>query len=339
MKRILLIATGGTIASAAGEDGLAPAYDAGELLSYIEEAKELCEIETISLISVDSTNLQPESVQTIAETIADNYADYDGFVVTHGTNTLGYSSALLTYMLTNIKRPVVVTGSQVAIDQPYTDAKQNIFAAVKFAQEEVPGVFVAFNNKLIRGTRAVKVRTKSLAGFSSINAPCVAEIKLGEVIYNYQYNDKYEIMNINPTQTFELKTDLNTDVFVLKLHPGLTGDILQFIKKNYAGVVIETYGLGGVPEQGDYDLLAEIEKLTAAGIAVVVTTQCLEGGIDLELYDLGRKLARQKVIPVQDMTTEAAVGKLMWALGNCDNYDQVKNLMQIPICKDISNSS
>ncbi len=337
MKKILFIGTGGTTASTNGAEGLAPAYNAEELLSYIDGVTDLCTAAQVSLFNVDSTNLEPESVCRIAETIAHNYAEYDGFVVLHGTNTLGYSSALLTYMLSNIKKPVVVTGSQVPIGEPYTDAKQNIFAAVKFALTGVPGVFAAFNNQIIRGTRAVKVNTKAVAGFASINAPNVAEIKLGEVVYKQQYSDKYEIMNINPEQDFKLKTDLNTDVFVLKLYPGLTENIFDFIKENYVGVVIETYGTGGVPNRADYNLLAKVKELAAAGIAVVITTQCLKGGIDLELYEVGRKLAQQKVICAGDMTTEAAVSKLMWALGNFSSWKQVKDFMETPVCKDMSN--
>ncbi len=341
MKKILFIGTGGTIASAEGEKGLTPSFDVDELLSHIPEIRDLCDISGTLVMNIDSTNMQPTSVKEIAETIFDNYDEYDGFVVTHGTDTMGYTSSLLTYMLSNIKKPVVVTGAQVAISQPYTDAKKNISDAVRFALEEIPGVFVAFDGKIINGTRAVKMRSRSMNAFESVNQAYIASIKLGKINYNgdgigYECNNKYQIMDIDPSKSFHLRADLCTDIFVLKLFPGLDPTVFEFIKENYEGVVIEAYGLGGIPSLQGYNIIDKVQELIDSGIAVVVTTQCMEEGIDLEVYEVGQVLAEHKVIQVNDMNTEAIVGKLMWAQGNFDNLEDVKCFMETPMFRDMN---
>lgn len=341
MKKILFIGTGGTIAASEGEKGLTPSFDVEELLSHIPEIRELCDISGTLIMNIDSTNMQPTSIKEIAETVFENYAEYDGFVVTHGTDTMGYTSSLLTYMLPNIKKPVVMTGAQVAIGQPYTDAKKNISDAVRFALEGIPGVFVAFDGKIINGTRAIKMRSRSMNAFESINHPYVASIKLGRITYNgdgtgHECNNKYQIMNIDPTKSFRLETDLCTDVFILKLYPGIDVEIFDFIKENYKGVVIETYGLGGIPGLEGYNIIDKVQELIDAGIAVVVTTQCIEEGINLGVYEVGQTLAEHKVICADDMNTEAIVGKLMWALGNFDNLADVKCFIETPMFRDMN---
>ncbi|ADL12062.1 asparaginase [Acetohalobium arabaticum] len=342
MKKILFITTGGTIASSEGDNGLEPSFDAEELLAHIPEIRDLCDINGKLVMNIDSTNMRPTSVKKIAETVFENYDDYDGFVVTHGTDTMGYTSSLLTYMLSNIKKPVVVTGSQVAIGQPYTDAKKNISDAVRFALEGVPGIFVAFDGKIINGTRAIKMRSKSMNAFESINRPYVASIKLGKITYNgdsrgNEYENEYEIMNIDPSEPFRLRTDLCTDVFVLKLYPGIDPDIFDFIKENYKGLVIETFGLGGIPNLEDYNIVSKVKEVIEAGVVVAVTTQCVEEGVNLGVYEVGRDLAEHnKAIITGDMNTEAIVGKLMWALGNFNNLSDVKCFMETPIFGDMS---
>jgi len=342
VKRILFVTTGGTIASSEGEKGLEPAFDAEELLSHIPEIRDLCDISGEPVMNIDSTNMRPRGVKKVAETIYNNYEEYDGFVVTHGTDTMGYTSALLTYMLPNIKKPVIVTGAQVAIGQPYTDAKKNISDAVRFALEEVPGVFVAFDGKIISGTRAVKVKSKSMDAFESVNMPYIAHIKLGKITYDgdskEHRNNKYEIMHIDPSRPFRLETDLCTDIFILRLYPGMNPDIFDFIKENYKGLIIESYGIGGIPNLDDYNIINRIKEVIDAGVTVVVTTQCMEEGINLGVYKVGRDIAEDsKVISIGDMNTEAIVGKLMWALGNFKSFNDIKCFMETPIFRDMNN--
>lgn len=335
MKKVLLIATGGTIASSETEQGLTPSIDAQQILSYIPEIEQICHLTGISIMSVDSTNMNPKLMIKIAETIYDKYEEYDGFVVTHGTDTMGYTAAALTYMLQNIKKPVVVTGSQIAIEALYTDAKKNLSDAIRFASEDFSGIFVAFDGKIINGTHAVKVKTRSTDSFESINFPTVADIKLGRITYNsaLSHDDHWEKFKTHILKPFKLKTDFCEDIFILKIYPGIKPDIFDYIKEHYKGVIIESFGIGGIPNN-DFDIVSKIQELITAGIAVVITTQCLYEGIDLGIYAVGQMLAKHKIIYAGDMTTEAITMKLMWALGNCKDIASIKTFIETPYFAD-----
>ncbi|KAB1436073.1 asparaginase [Candidatus Galacturonibacter soehngenii] len=335
MKKILLIATGGTIASSESEAGLLPTIDAKQILEYIPDIESICHLTGISIMSIDSTNMNPKRMVRIAEAINDNYKDYDGFVVTHGTDTMGYTAAALTYMLENVNKPVVLTGSQIAIEAMNTDAKKNLSDAIRFSCEELRGVFVAFDGKMISGTHAVKMKTRSMDSFKSINFPAVADIMLGKITVNsaLNYGNHWEKLEDSNTNTFQIKTNLCENIFILKLFPGMKPSIFSFIKENYKGVIIESFGIGGIPSE-EYDIVLEVSKLIEAGIAVVITTQCLYEGIDLNIYAVGKRLAKQEVIYAADMTTEALSMKLMWALGNYQNLKDVKQFIETPIFAD-----
>lgn len=335
MKKVLLVATGGTIASSESSEGLAPAFDADQLLSYMPEIRELCHVDGRSVMSIDSTNMTPRLMAKIAETIHHHYHDYDGFVITHGTDTMSYTAAALTYMLQHIKKPVVMTGSQIAIEGLYTDAKKNISDAIRFALEDISGIFVAFDGRIINGTRAIKLKTRSTDAFSSVNFPIVATIKLGKITYNnlLNYNGYSRIFDADPRSPFALNTKLCEDIFVLKICPGLKLELFDFLKENYKGVIIESFGIGGIPNQ-EPDIASKLEELIQAGVAVVISTQCMEEGIDLGIYEVGQNLAKHEVICGGDMTTEAISLKLMWALGNFNVMDDVKYFMETPIFGD-----
>ena len=335
MKKILLVATGGTIASSETAEGLTPSIDAKQILSYIPEIEQICHLSGISIMSVDSTNVNPSLMVKAAEAIRDNYEEYDGFVVTHGTDTMGYTAAALTYMLQNIKKPVVITGSQIAIEALYTDAKKNLSDAIRFACEDFLGVFVAFDGEIISGTHAVKLKTRSTDSFKSINFPTVADIKLGKITYNnaLSYGEHWDKFETHVLRPFKVKTDLCEDIFVLKIYPGIKPDIFDFIKEHYKGVIIESFGIGGIPNE-NHDIVAKVQELVEAGLAVVITTQCLYEGIDLDIYAVGKRLAKQKVIYAGDMTTEALTMKLMWALGNYDKIGDIKKFIETPFFAD-----
>ena len=332
MKNVLLIATGGTIASTKSERGLSPEFDVEQLVSYVPDITNVCNITGRLIMSIDSTNMTPGLMIKIAAAIYENYDNFDGFVVTHGTDTMGYTSACLTYMLQNIKKPVVVTGSQIAIDSLCTDAKKNISDAIIFSLEDIGGVYVAFDGKIINGVRAMKVRTKSMNAFDSINFPCIAEVKLGRIIYN---KDLYGYNPVDATKPFALKTKLCTDIFVLKIIPGMDAKIYDYIKGNYKGVIIESFGVGGIPTEGQSQV-EKIRELCEAGLAVVITTQCLEEGVDLGIYEVGTALAKHKIIVAGDMITEALVAKLWWALGNFECIRDIKYFMESPVSSDIT---
>ncbi len=337
MKKILLVATGGTIASTETELGLAPSIDALQILSLIPEVGEVCQLSGVSVMSIDSTNMNPSRMIKIAETIHEEYEHYDGFVVTHGTDTMGYTAAALSYMLQYIKKPVAITGSQIAIEALYTDAKKNLSDAIRFACEDFAGVVVVFDGKVISGTHAVKVKTKSTDSFKSINLPTVAYIKLGKITYNSELDHKEhrENVDLHMSNTYQLKTNLCEDIIILKIYPGMKPDIFDDIKVKYKGVIIESFGIGGIPNE-NHDIVSKIQELVNAGLAVVISTQCLYEGIDLNIYAVGQKLAKQKLIFAGDMTTEAITMKLMWALANCRSFESIKDFMETPIFADRS---
>lgn len=324
-KNILLLSTGGTIASVEGEEGLAPGLSDQELLQFLPEIPEGMKIDGKVLMNIDSTNMQPEHWIKIASSVYENYHKYDGFVITHGTDTMAYTSAALSYMIQGLEKPVVLTGSQVPISFKETDAKKNFADALRFACEDIGGVFIVFDGRVIQGTRAVKMRTKSYNGFDSINHPYVAYVDENEV----KYNQKPE----SSGKELVFTSDLCTDVFVLKLYPGCNPEIFDYLSVSYKGVIIETFGSGGLPFSGR-SLLEKVQKLTEKGIAVVITTQCLEEGEDLTVYEVGRKVAELPIILAGDMNTEAIVAKLMWALGQSDSLVDIKEIMETPMAED-----
>jgi L-asparaginase len=328
MKKLLLLATGGTIASLKGEEGLAPGMKAEELLGFLPKEHPDYHIESKLLMNIDSTNMQPEFWVKIAEAVADHYDHYDGFVITHGTDTMAYTSAALSYMLQNAAKPIVVTGSQVPISFNRTDAKKNIADAIRFACEDIGGIFVVFDGRVIQGTRAVKLRTKSYDAFESINHPYIAYINGSKVTYNNPVRPpRHGKLQFNPS--------LCPDVFLMKLVPGAKPELFDYLKHLYKGVIIESFGSGGIPFQGR-NLLPKLQELIASGVAVVITTQCLEEGEDLTLYEVGRKAAQNKIILSGDMNTEAIVPKMMWVLGQTNDLQEVQRMMESPIANDIT---
>ncbi|MDY7221220.1 asparaginase [Halalkalibacterium halodurans] len=328
MKKLLLLTTGGTIASIEGENGLVPGMNANDLLNYLPGIDLLCEIDGYPLMNLDSTNIQPEHWVDIANAIYERYDDYDGFVITHGTDTMAYTAAAISYMLQHANKPIVLTGSQIPIGFEKTDAKRNILDAIRFACEETGGVYVVFDGRVIQGTRAIKLRTKSYDSFESINFPYVASIYEDSIEYNKPI---HMAKNQKPT----LDTALCTDVALVKLHPGIQPELFDYLKEHYKGIVIESYGSGGIPFQGR-NLLAKLNDLTDCGISVVITTQCLEEGEDIEIYEVGRNVNPNRIIRSRNMNTEAIVPKLMWVLGKTQDPHMVKKLMETPIADDVN---
>ena len=326
-KKILLITTGGTIASKPGEDGLTPQMGSGQLLSYMEDLPSHYDIDVEDLMSLDSSNIQAEEWQVMARAIAARIADYDGIVMTHGTDTMAYTASMLCYMLRNLDKPVVITGSQVPIDNMLTDARNNLYTAFAAAESGIQGVSIAFNRKIIRGCRAVKVRTMGFEAFESVNAGLLGEV-YGDGLRKYVADKK-------PAGPFELKDSLSTDVFLLKLIPSTKPEIFDTLRSmNYRGIVIEAFGMGGM-HFIRRNLLDALQRLTAEGVSVVVCSQCLYDASDLRLYEVGTKLLSCGVISGRDMTTEAAVTKLMWALGNSKDPEEVRRLFDTDLAGEV----
>lgn len=329
MKRILLIATGGTIASVQTENGLAPASTAEELLSYIPEAGKFCEVSVRQLFSLDSTNVQPEHWIRISQEIREEYSRFDGFVITHGTDTMAYSAAALSYLIQNSEKPIILTGSQKPISVPITDARKNLMDSLRFASRDgVRGVYLVFDGKAILGTRARKIRSKSYSAFESINYPVAAFIDENRII---QYVD-----GESRDGTVRFYENLKPSVFVLKLIPGMEPEILQYIGERYDAIIIESYGVGGIPFYNKRNFLSGLENLTKKGKIVVIATQVMLEGSDAEVYEVGYKAVNSyNVLQAYDMMVEAAAVKLMWIMGQTRDFETVKKMFYTKVSQDI----
>lgn len=328
MKRILVIATGGTIASRSGTDGLAPEIPLRQLLNYVPQIREHCELEAVQIMNLDSTNMQPADWLTIAGTIREAYDRFDGFVILHGTDTMAYTAAALSYLLQNSRKPIILTGAQKPIDQDISDAKSNVIQSVLYACEDrASDVNFVFNGRVIAGTRGRKVRTRSFNAFSSMDFPYKAVIRDDRVIH---YIDS---PIDGALRTYDR---LDDSVFVLKLVPGLGADVLGRIGKQFHAIVIEGFGIGGIPNTDELRFLPAITELLDAGVTVVVTTQVPMEGSDLSVYEVGRMFKRdERLLEAYDMTLEAIVTKLMWILGQTRDNTEIQRLFYQPVNFDL----
>ena len=316
-KKILIITTGGTLASSPSDEGLVPQLDSNYILSRIESMAKDYNIETLELFSLDSSNIQPEEWQILADAVYDHLAHYDGIIIIHGTDTMAYTASALSYMLQNIPKPVVLTGSQLSILNPIADAEENCRLAINMAASSASGVFIAFNRKVILGCRASKVRTISFDAFESINFPYVG-------IVNSNGLDFARYAIIPPEGSLVYKRDLCTKVFLLKLIPGMDPDIFTTLHQmRYKGVFIESFGIGGLPFHRR-DLAAAIGNAIKNGMTILVGSQCTYDESNLSIYQAGQKILQQGALESYDMTTEAAVTKLMWVLGQTDDPEKIK---------------
>ena len=330
MKKILLLATGGTIASkptAAG--GLAPAITSEELLSFVPELAKLCEIDAVQLFSLDSTNVGPEQWQQLVHAIRQNYDAYDGFVIAHGTDTMAYTAAALSYMIQNSAKPVVLTGSQKSIYNRDTDARNNLYRAFLYASSDFAwGVQLVFDNKVILGTRARKTRTRSFDAFSSIDYPETAVFRDTRLIPFLR-----RPADLPPVQFYE---QLDPAVFVLRLVPGMRADIIPLLAPRYRALVLESFGVGGLPGGEQGEMFAELRRWCDSGRLAVFTTQVPHEGCDLAVYEVGRAVGELPgVLEAHDMTPEAVAVKLMWALGQTQDRAEVMRLFETPVEVDI----
>ena len=326
-KKILLLTTGGTIASTPGGDGLEPRRS-DVMERELNQLRTYYRIDVDDVMCLDSSNITPLEWEVMAREIFTRRADYDGIVVSHGTDTMAYSASAMTWMLPGIDLPVVFTGSQLPLADVLSDAPDNLRTAFAMAASGVPGVFLAFDRKIMRGCRAVKVRASGFSAFESVNAHYVGVVSnLGLSI------DRAGLCHrlCEPA----LKPRISDRVFLLKLTPGLDPSIFDALADmGYRGIVVEAFGLGGmnVLHKG----LQGIRNAVARGISVVVTTQCLYDSSNLQVYQVGKKLLEMGVIQGRDMTTEAAMTKLMWLIGQDCSQEEIKQLFRQSFAGEIS---
>lgn len=306
-KKILLLGTGGTIACRRTDAGLTPALTSDDLLACVPAAAEFCDVEAVQICNVDSTSMTPDIWTLITRTIEENYSRYDGFVVCHGTDTLAYTAAALSYMIQNSRKPVVITGSQRPIDAEDTDARGNLLDSLLYASTyPSQGVSIVFGGRVIAGTRAKKERAKSYNAFTSINFPDLAVIRSGR-IYRYIEPKLFD----SDVRFYE---DMSAGVCVLKLIPGLSDGILTELFRRNDCVILESFGVGGIPEY----LMSEFTEImkTMPDKLAIIATQVIEEGSDMNVYKVGKLVKREfDLLETYDMTIEAAVTKAKWILG------------------------
>lgn len=327
MKKILMLGTGGTIASEMTKDGLVPELTSEQLLSAVPEISEICDVTCKQLFSLDSTNIRPEHWLLISKEIERSYNEYDGFVISHGTDTMAYTAAALSYLIKGSPKPIVITGAQKPISFDSTDSKINLRDSFICASSDMHGVQIVFNGKVILGTRARKTRSKSFQAFSSINYPYLANIQDGFLL-------KY--IDIPCLDAPKFSCSLNTNVGLLKMIPGVDNETVEFMVNKHDALIIESFGVGGLPSYEGTSFYNIIKKGVERGKIIVITTQVQNEGSDLEVYNVGNLLKKHlNVLEAYDMTTESVVAKLMWILSEAHDFDEVCKRFYTPVAFDI----
>ncbi|CAJ1966133.1 unnamed protein product [Cylindrotheca closterium] len=337
-KRVLILCTGGTLTMSNDPSqggSLAPVQ--GALTKYLQNMREFTDDpEMPEIVSheytplIDSSDMGPGDWALIAEDIAENYYYFDGFVVLMGTDTMAYAASALSFMFQNLGKPVVFTGSQIPLREPYNDARKNLIMAVIFASSDtVSEVTIFFHDRLIRACRATKVNTSKLLAFDSPNIEPLAEIGI-----NIEERDHLYLPP--PRGAFRVRTEMDTRLITLRLVPGFDDTcIIHMIKAaretHLKGLILQLYGTGNMPSLKD-DLVHALSDATAAGVCVVVTTQCHTGSVLLGHYATGQALIKAGTVSAGDMTLEAATAKLAYLLGRGDlKIDEVRDLMGVDL--------
>ncbi|MBR6001829.1 MAG: asparaginase [Bacteroidales bacterium] len=329
---ILLIYTGGTIGMKQDpQKGALVPFDFSQILDQVPElAKFAIRIDSVAFDPlIDSSDIEPSMWIRLAELIRDRYDTYDGFVVLHGTDTMAYSASALSFMLKDLTKPVILTGSQLPIGVPRTDGKENLISSVEIASATdsegraiVPEVCIFFGSLLLRGNRAVKESSEAFSAFISPNYPPLAEAGI-----NIRYNTSFIRRPADWDSSLKVSTALDTRVAVLKLHPGMTPEIVRhfLLGKETRAVIIETYGSGNAPAKDWF--LDIVRESSESGKILVNVTQCLKGGVDMDIYDNGRKLKEAGVVSGLDGTTESTLAKLFVLMGITQDNTIVKNAL------------
>ncbi|MDY6773735.1 MAG: Glu-tRNA(Gln) amidotransferase subunit GatD, partial [Candidatus Nanohaloarchaea archaeon] len=339
---IAILHTGGTIASKVSyeEGGVRPAFEPEELLELYPELFDEANVESEVIAQMLSEDMEPEHWQQIAEVVAE-HRDKDGVIIGHGTDTMQYTASALSFMLENIDVPVVLVGAQRSSDRPSSDAALNLLSAVEFVKEGTPGVFVCMHSdtgdttaSIHRGTRVRKMHTSRRDAFRSIDTGPVAEVdpEAGEV----DFNDGVE----DPEGEFELHTELDREVGLLKSRPGLEPEDLERQEEN-EGLVIEGTGLGHLPVDSfdehtpHHEDILEVLGEIAEESLVVMASQCINGRVNMNVYEAGVKIQDAGVVSAENMTPETAYVKLMWALGQADSTEEAEELFRTNVAGEI----
>ncbi len=328
-----MISTGGTIASRPGSLGLTPSLPGEELLSSLEGLERHGGVTILDLFSKDSSNMSPEDWKMMAACLKAEEDEYDGFLILHGTDTMAYSASALSFFLPGFSKPVVLTGSMFPMGEPGSDAESNVRESFAFlsalAMEGRTGVCISFHGRLIHGPRSQKILSHDTTAFSSINYPELGFIRNGKAVLG----EKPFLAPRYPVDVSSLSVE--TSIFLVTLFPGFKARFLEHLADAAPrAIVLEALGLGGVPYLGE-NLLNPIARFRERNIPDVITTQCVYGGVDLSVYEVGKRTLALGAISGKDMTREAIIAKLMITLPVC-GADCLEELLHENFCDEIS---
>jgi L-asparaginase len=303
-------------------------HASARILDQVPELSALAHVDAHFVTNVDSSNVLPDLWVRMARAIAERVNDYDGFVITHGTDTMAYSASALSFLLQGLGKPVIFTGAQMPITEAFgSDARNNLVFATEFATLDVGEVCLFFGSELLRGNRSRKFSQFDFDAFKSFNIPPLGKIGIRPKLAEHRLQRKPSNLRSVP--------ELDQAVFLLKYFPGLKPEaISQIIKLGYRGIVIEGVGAGNLPSVLDF--AGEIKLATEAGIPVVVTTQCIVGAAEMHIYEVGKFAERNGAISAMDMTPEAALTKLMWVLTQSGNMAEIRSLMLQNLAGEVS---
>lgn len=339
---ILLIYTGGTIGMKQDpETGALMPFNFNEILREVPELKKFgCKIDTFSFEpAIDSSDIQTDFWVEIAKLIKKNYKSYDGFVILHGTDTMSYSASALSFMLENLEKPVIFTGSQLPIGMLRTDGKENLISSIEIAAAKdssgraiVPEVCIYFENRLYRGNRTTKYNAEDFRAFRSANYPVLAEIGV-----HIKYNTSYIRYPQTWNNELSIKTKLGTSVAILKIFPGMSKEMVEPILniKGLQALILETYGSGNAPTAEWFINL--LKNAIVKGLVILNITQCHAGKVDMDAYSTGILLKKIGVIGGFDSTTEASITKLFFILGYTNDTQEIKRMLENNMRGEISN--